>query len=282
MPVVDPSDELGVGTRFGPYTLEAELGRGVAATVFRASRTDGTRVALKVLDADVDSVLRRRFDRESDVASQLDHPYLIPIVDRGLLNGRRFLATQLASDGTLADRLEEGPVPLDELLRIVHRIGGGLDVLHRAGLVHRDVKPANVLLTSEGVALTDFGVVRGQEHTVLTRVGTVVGTADYLAPEAIRGDEVGAAADLYGLGCLTYACATGAPPFAAKRSIIAICRAHLSEPPPDPRIERPSIPPPLAAAILTALAKDPVDRPGTGTAYALLLRAAARGAELLD
>jgi serine/threonine protein kinase len=282
MPVVRSNDELSVGARLGPYTLEEELGRGATATVFRASRTDGSCVALKVLDTDVDAVLRRRFERESDIASQLDHPYLVPVVDSGVADGRRFLATRLASDGTLADRLEEGPVPLDELIQIVHRIGSGLDILHRAGLVHRDVKPANVLLTSEGVALTDFGVVRGQEHTVLTRVGTIVGTADYLAPEAIRGEEVGAAADLYGLGCLTYACATGAPPFATKRSIVAICRAHLFEPPPDPRIERPSIPPALADAILTALSKEPVDRPGTGTAYALLLRAAARGAELLD
>ena len=282
MPVVRSNDELSVGARMGPYVLEEELGRGATATVFRASRTDGMRVALKILDADVDPVVLRRFERESEVAARLDHPYLVPVLDHGLVDGRRFLATRLASKGTLATRLEKGSLPLGEVIQVVRQIGAGLDVLHRAGLIHRDVKPANVLLTSEGVALTDFGVVRGNEQTVLTRVGTVVGTADYLAPEAIRGEEVGPAADLYGLGCLTYACATGAPPFADKRSIIAICRAHLSEPPSDPRIERPSIPPPLAAAILTALAKDPVDRPGTGTAYALLLRAAARGAELLD
>lgn len=282
MPVVRSNDELSVGARVGPYVLEEELGRGATATVFRASRTDGLCVALKVLDTDVDPALRRRFERESDVASRLDHPYLVPVVDHGLVDGRRFLATRLASRGTLATRLEEGPLPLGDVIQVVRQIGGGLDVLHRAGLIHRDVKPANVLVTSEGVALTDFGLVRGDDQTVLTRVGTVVGTADYLAPEAIRGEQIGPAADLYGLGCLAYACATGAPPFAGKRSIIAICRAHLSEPPPDPIIERPSIPPVLAAAILTALAKDPVDRPGTGTAYALLLRAAARGAELLD
>jgi serine/threonine-protein kinase len=282
MPVVRSNDELSVGATLGPYALEAELGCGATATVFRASRHDGVKVALKVLDADVDPVVRRRFERESEVAARLDHPYLVPVVDHGVVDGRRFLATRLASSGTLATSLEERPLPLGDVIKVARQVGGGLDVLHRAGLIHRDVKPANVLLTADGVALTDFGVVRGDDQTVLTQVGTVVGTADYLAPEAIRGETVGPAADLYSLGCLTYACATGAPPFAGKRSIIAVCRAHLSEPPPDPSIERPSIPAPLATAILTALAKDPADRPGTGTAYALLLRAAARGAQLLD
>jgi serine/threonine-protein kinase len=282
MAVVRSIDELSVGARLGPYVLDEELGRGATATVFRSSRSDGLQVALKVLAADVDPVLARRFERESEVASRLDHPYLVPVLDHGVVDGRRFLATRLADRGSLADRLAEGPLPLVEVIQIVRQIGAGLDVLHRARLIHRDVKPANVLVTSDGVALTDFGVVRGEEQSVLTQVGTVVGTADYLAPEAIRGEEVGPAADLYGLGCLAYACAAGAPPFAGKRSIIAVCRAHLSEPPPDPRVERPSIPPPLATAILTALAKDPADRPGTGTAYALLLRAAARGAQLLD
>jgi len=210
------------------------------------------------------------------VAGGLDHPYLVPVVDRGAHAGRAFLATPYATGGTLEARLEGGPLELDGLVEVVRRIGAGLDVLHRAGLVHRDVKPANVLIGPDGAALTDFGIVRGQEGTILTRAGSIVGTADYLAPEAIRGEEIGPSADLYGLGCLAYACATGAPPFAGKRSILSICRAHLTEVPPDPRALRASLPAALATALLTALAKDPGDRPGTGTAYALLLRAGAR------
>jgi serine/threonine-protein kinase len=199
------------------------------------------------------------------------------VLDQGTHEGRRFLATPYAPSGSLATRLEQGPLELEELLAVVRRVGAGLDVLHRAGLLHRDVKPANVLLARDGAVLTDFGVVRGEVGTVLTRAGSIVGTADYLAPEAIRGEEVGPAADLYGLGCLAYACAAGSPPFAGRRTVLAICRAHLTEVPPDPRADRPSLPAPVADALLTALAKDPADRPGTGTAYALLLRAGARG-----
>ena len=111
VPVVRSNDEPGVGARMGPYVLEEELGRGATATVFRASRTDGTRVALKILHADVDPVVLRRFERESEVAAGLDHPYLVPVLDHGLADGRRFLATRLASKGTLATRLENGSFP---------------------------------------------------------------------------------------------------------------------------------------------------------------------------
>jgi serine/threonine-protein kinase len=273
-----PGAELRPGERLGPYVLEEELGRGAATTVLRATARDGGQVVVKILDRDPAPALRRRFERERDVAAELDHPYLVPVVDLGDADGRPYLVTRFVTGGTLEARLEGEPLESPELLDVVWRVGAGLDVLHRAGVLHRDVKPANVLLGEDGAVLTDFGVARGAEHTVLTKVGSVVGTADYLAPEAIRGDEVGPAADVYGLGCLAYACATGAPPFADKRSVLSICRAHLAEPPPDPHALRPELLPALASALLTALAKEPRDRPGTGTAYALLLRAAARGA----
>jgi len=274
-----PADrDLGPGARVGPYVVEEELGRGAATTVVRARGPGGREVAVKVLDPDPDPVLRQRFARESSVARSLDHPYLVPVLDHGLHHGREYLVTPFATDGTLAARLERAPLETDELVDVVRRLGGAIDVLHRAGVLHRDVKPANVLMGPSGAALTDFGVARGLEHTVLTRVGSLVGTADYLAPEAIRGEEIGPPADVYGLGCLAFACTTGTPPFAGRRSVLSVCRAHLTEVPPNPRALRPSLREPLAAALLTALAKEPADRPGTGTAYALLLRAAARGA----
>ena len=156
-------------------------------------------------------------------------------------------------------------------------MGGALDALHGLGLVHRDVKPANVLLDGDGHALlADFGVARGHAHTALTRVGRTVGTPDYLAPEVIRGGRATPASDLYGLGCLAYECATGAPPFAEKRTIGDVCVAHLQEDPPDPGRRR-ALPLALVSSLLTALAKDPARRPATGAAYARLLRAGAKG-----
>jgi len=269
--------ELRAGRTLGPYTLGEPVGSGSLGTVFRATR-DGREVALKVLRPELsgDETYRRRFAREMKISAQVSHPGLHPIVDSGEAEGIAYLATPFVDAGSLADRLEDGPVRIEELIRIAHGVGTGLDALHRLGLVHRDVKPSNVLMASEGPALTDFGVARGEADTVLTAVGTVVGTVDYLAPEVIAGAPAGPPADVYALGCLAYECATGRPPFAEAKSIADACRAHLAEPPADPRGVRPDLPVPLATSLLTALAKDPADRPGTGTAYFLLLRAGAR------
>jgi serine/threonine protein kinase len=270
--------ELEAGRRLGPYTLGETVGSGSLGTVFRATHADGSEVALKLLRTELagDGSFRRRFEREGEISARVSHPGLHPVLDRGESDGIAYLATPFVADGSLADRLGDGPLDLDELTLVVHGVGTGLDALHRVGLVHRDVKPSNVLMTSDGPALTDFGVARGEADTVLTAVGAVVGTVDYLAPEVIAGAPAGPPADVYGLGCLAYECATGRPPFAGAKTIADACRAHLSEPPADPRATRPNLPAPFADSLLTALAKDPADRPGTGTAYYLLLRAGAR------
>ncbi len=267
------------GTRLGPYALAEQLGRGRVGIVFRAHGPDGE-VALKVLHAEVaaDPEYRRRFEREGEVASAVAHPHLVPVLDRGEADGMPYLAAPYIRGGSLADRLERGPLALEELVRVVRHVASGLDALHRARVLHRDVKPSNVMLAEDGTAaLGDFGLARGDTHTLLTQEGLVAGTADYLAPEAIRGDPVGPRADVYALGCLAYACATGSAPFAGARTIAATCRAHLLEEPGDPAALRPDLPPPLADALLTALTKEPERRPATATAYALLLRAGARG-----
>ncbi len=222
--------------------------------------------------------LRRRFDREGEIAAGVDHPNLLPVVAQGRDGGWRYMALPFAPGGSLEDRIEAGPLAVSDLVRIIREVGAGLDVLHRAGLVHRDVKPSNVLLTDAGAALADFGVARGGDDSVLTRAGSVVGTADYLAPEIIRGEQASPLSDIYALGCLAYACAVGTPPFAGRRTVTETCRAHLGEAPADPASIRPDLPPAFAAALLTALAKEPADRPRTGTAYGFLLRAGARGA----
>ena len=173
-------------------------------------------------------MFRRRFEREGEIAAALDNPHVVPLLDRGQDGDRHYLAVKFIAGQSLAERLADGPLQLRDLVRVVAHVGDALDALHRVGLVHRDVKPSNVMLDEEGQALlTDFGVARGAAHRTLTRVGRTVGTPDYLAPEVIRGGRAAPAGDIYGLGCLAYECATGSPPFAEKRTVAEICVAHL-------------------------------------------------------
>lgn len=248
--------------------------------VHRAVREpDGETVALKILKRDLsaDETYRRRFAREARAAAAVKNKHLVPILDAGEAEGRYYLASAYAPGGSLADRLElEGALSVRDTVRIAAGVGGGLDALHRAALVHRDVKPSNVMFdTSGSAALTDFGLAKGPAYTVLTRPGEVMGTVDYLAPELIKGGGATPASDLYALGCTVYECLAGAPPFAEK-SLFELTAAHLEERPPDPRGRRPDLTEQLAWAVLQALAKEPGARPPTATAYAHMLRLAAR------
>jgi serine/threonine protein kinase len=256
-----------VGARLGPYTLEEELGRGSMGTVYRAAR-DGREVALKVLRRELasDETFRRRFEREGRIAASLRHPHVVEVVATGEIDGLPYLASRLVSGQSLAERIHDtGPVPGPELVRIVSEVATALDALHERDLVHRDVKPANVMIDGDGrAALADFGLARGAADTVLTTPGHVSGTVDYLAPELIRGATATPATDVYALGCVAYECVTGAPPFAGKPVADAIV-AHLQDAPVPPAS-------PLGHAIVQALAKAPADRPPTATTYALMLR----------
>lgn len=270
--------ELQPGDRLGPYHLVAPLGQGGMGIVFRADRASGGVAALKVLRPELsgDETFLRRFEREGRIAAQLDHPHLVEVVDAGKADGRHYLASRFVDGETLADRLErDGPLPLSDLTRLAAELGTGLDTLHEAGLVHRDVKPSNVMLGADGAALTDFGLARGLADSVLTAPGRVVGTLDYLAPEVIRGQPAGPAADIYALGCLLYEAACGTPPFGS-RPFAEAAAGHLSEEPPDPCSLRNELPRPFWQALRHGLAKDPEDRPPTATAYALMIRVSAK------
>lgn len=244
--------------------------------VFRARRDGEKNVALKVLKAALiaDPVYTRRFIHEARSAAEVRHPNLVPILDAGEHDGRQFLASSYVPGRTLEDRIAaEGPLAVEELLRVAAEVGAGLEALHEHDIVHRDIKSANILLAEDGTALvTDFGLAKGRAYTVLTRPGQVMGTLEYLAPELIKGHPALPASDVYALGCVTFECAAGRTPF-GDRSGLQVGMAHLGDDPPDPGAGRHGWPPRLSAPLLQALAKDPAERPAPRV-YAESMRAA--------
>ena len=270
--------DLRLGETLGRYRLESVLGEGAVGVVFAAVGTeDDAVVALKVLKRVLsgNDVYRQRFVREARVAREVRHRHLVPILDLGEARGHHYLAAAHVDGGSLADLIEaRGQLSVDDAVRLAAEVASALDALHRHGIVHRDVKPSNVMLDRDGrAAVTDFGLAKGPAYTVLTKPGQVMGTVDYIAPELIRGDSTGPAADVYALGCVIYECLAGAPPF-ADRTLFEIASAHLDDPPPDVSAARADVPQPLAEILQGAMAKDPAARPRTGRAFANLLRAA--------
>jgi serine/threonine-protein kinase len=268
---------LAPGRLVGGYRLEESLGEGAGGLVFRALSPDGATVAVKVLRPDraTDDVLRARFAREARLARELDSRHVVPILELGDVKGSVFLVMALYTGGSLSARLRDRRrLDLGETIELAAQLGRGLDALHGHGIVHRDVKPSNVLLAGDDTAaLSDFGLARAADSTRLTEEGQVVGTPHYLAPELIEGCEATRASDVYALGCVLHECLVGSPPFAG-RALAEIGFAHLVEPPPDAHDLRPELPADVGAALLSALAKNPSDRPTTGTALARLLHVA--------
>jgi serine/threonine protein kinase len=274
------SGELGVGDVLGPYRLEELLGEGGMGLVFRAVREgEETPVALKLLKVDLseDDTYKRRFIHEARSAAEVTHEHLVPIIDAGEIDGRYYLAAGYVRGETVEQRIQsKGSLPLDDVLRLATEVGSGLDALHASGVVHRDIKASNLLIVeSGGTLLTDFGLAKGTAYTALTKLGQVLGTLDYLAPELIRGEPATPATDIYALGCTVYECVAGKPPFADK-TMLQVGIAHLEEEPADPGAGRDDWSPELAAAVLQALAKDPAERPPTAGAFATSLQVAAQ------
>jgi len=243
--------------------------------VFRATHEwNGNVVAVKVLKRELseDDTFKRRFRQEVRASGEIRNRHLVPIVEAGESDGRQYLVVGYVEGGTLEDRLKaQGQLPVDETVRVAECLADGLEALHAAGVVHRDIKSSNILLDADGTAmLTDFGLAKGRAYTVLTRPGHVVGTLDYLAPELIKGKPATALTDIYALGCTVFECVTGRTPFGDK-TLFQIGLAHLEEPPPDPTALRSDLPPELGRAILTALAKDPEQRPQSPGAYVSIL-----------
>ena len=260
----------------GGYGLERPLGEGATGLVYEARAADGSAVALKLLRPELaaDATLQARFRREARLAQGIDSTHVVPILEVGEADGSVYLVLPLYSGGSLADRLRaRGRLNAGETASLAAELARGLDELHGRGIVHRDVKPSNVLFDADGrAALSDFGLARAVDSTRLTRDGQLLGTPHYLAPELIEGAEATTASDVYALGCLLYECVAGEPPFAARR-LTELGFAHLTEPAPDPRERRPELPDGFAQALLSALQKDPAARPTTATALARMLSA---------
>jgi serine/threonine-protein kinase len=259
-----------VGTDLGPYRIEAVIGRGGMGVVYLATHAGLDRkVALKLLAPDYadEEAFRARFLRESRMAAAIDHPNIIPIYDAGDVDGVYFLAMRYVEGTDLDTLIRAGPLAPRTAIGILVQIASALDAAHEAGLVHRDVKPANVLLASgKGVDradhayLTDFGLTkhRGSE-TGLTQGGAFLGTLDYIAPEQVEGKPVDGRADQYALACLAFHGLSGRVPF-ARETDIAVAMAHLRDAPPSLVELRPELPGAVDGVLARGMAKRPDDR----------------------
>jgi Protein kinase domain len=259
--------ELAAGDEFAGYRIESRLGRGGMGLLYLALEPGlERRVALKLIapEAADDDVFARRFAEESKIAASIEHPNVVPIYAAGEESGVPYIAMRYVAGFDLAKRLaREGKLGLGEAAEIVAQVGNGLDAIHAAGLVHRDVKPANVLLSGDEIThayITDFGVARNvATESGLTQTGRFVGTLDYVAPEQISGGAIDARVDVYALGCLLFKLLTGEVPF-PRDGEAARLYAHLNDPPPAPSLYVPEVPMALDDVVIRAMSKQPEDR----------------------
>jgi serine/threonine protein kinase len=255
----------------GQYDVEREIGRGGNARIFLATDPSGRKVALKVLHPELlISVAADRFLREIRLASQLNHPHIARLLDSGENDWLVYYVMSYVEGATLRERMDAvRQLPVAETMRFACEVLDALDHAHGHGIVHRDVKPANVVLSGEGAVLLDFGIARAVAASgsdQLTRSGIAVGTSSYMSPEQITAaTDIDHRCDLYSLGCVLYECMAGQPPFVHRNEAVVL-QLHLTQPASDVRTHRPDAPPYLAAAIARALAKNPADRWSTAVA----------------
>jgi serine/threonine-protein kinase len=274
----------GAGETFGGYAIESLLGRGGMGAVYLATHARLARkVALKVIAPELahDEEFRARFLRESQLAASLDHPNVISIYDAGEVDGTLFLAMRYVNGPSLQTLLRaRGTISVEEALRLVEQIGGALDAAHAAGLVHRDVKPANILLSERGdqTYLCDFGLAKQASSRGVTQTGSFFGTVDYCAPEQIEGHGVDGRADLYSFGAVLFHCLAGQPPY-RRATDFAVLEAHLRDPPPALSTARPGLPGALDGVLVTAMAKYPDVRYASGLELAAAFAGAVAGAD---
>jgi serine/threonine-protein kinase len=252
------------GTQFGPYRLLRLIGKGGMGEVYEAEDTVKDRiVALKLLPEGVshNPVFRKRLQREAHSAGRLQEPHVVPIHDYGEVDGTLFVDMRMIDGSDLRKLLRNfGPLTPARAVAIVRQIASALDAAHESGIMHRDVKPENILVTRDDfVYLVDFGIANAASDEKLTEMGTAVGTYAYMAPERFTTDEVTYRADVYALACVLYECLAGSQPYSGD-SVSTVITAHLMQPIPQPSVERPGIPSAFDDVIARGMAKKPEDR----------------------
>jgi Tol biopolymer transport system component len=276
------------GTKLGPYEIGAALGAGGMGEVYRAIDTRlGRTVAIKILPEQLssDPVRKQRFEREAKTISSLNHPHICVLHDVGSQDGISYLVMECVEGETLAKRLEKGPLPLEQVLKYGMQIADALDKAHRSGVVHRDLKPGNIMLTSTGAKLLDFGLAKPvaalasiatvtaalTQSSPMTQQGAIVGTFQYMSPEQVEGKELDGRSDIFSLGAVLYEMLTGKRAFEGK-SQLSVASAILEKEPVPVTVNKPMTPPALEHAIRRCLAKDIEDRWQTARDLAVELK----------
>ena len=284
---------LAAGTKFGPYEIVSPLGAGGMGEVYRARDSRlGRDVAIKILPPQIsgDPAGKLRFEREARTISKLNHPHICVLYDIGSQDGVDYIVMECVEGETLAKRLERGALPLDQVLKFGAQMADALDKAHHSGVVHRDLKPGNVMLTPTGAKLLDFGLAKpavsqaigatltagALQSSPVTQAGTIVGTFQYMSPEQIEGKDVDGRSDIFALGAVLYEMVTGKRAFEGK-SQLSVASAILEKEPEPINTTKPLTPPALDHAIRLCLAKSPEDRWQTARDLALDLKWIAEG-----
>ena len=262
--MADPTEESGSGPLLrNRYRLGRVLGRGGMCIVYQAWDTKLRRdVAIKRLEPPLnqDPRTRARFDREGRALAQLSHPNVVTLIDRGSTENDDYLVFEYVEGRSLKEMVKEKPLSVEETGRIVGQVAEGLAAAHQAGIVHRDVKPQNILIDRQGHAkITDFGIATGPDWTRVTKAGSIIGSARYMSPEQVRSKPVDVRSDVYSLGVVMYEMLAGHPPFDGA-NMPEIARHHLNTPPPPLGQIRSDLPPGLERVVMRCLEKLPEDR----------------------
>jgi serine/threonine protein kinase len=267
---------LEAGTIFSGYRIDGILGEGGMGAVYQATQLSLNRVvALKLLAPNLgdDPGFRARFEREGQVQAALDHDHIVTVYEAGQSEYGLFLAMRLIAGPTLKQLILDGSLDPRRTVRLLAQVAHALDAAHRAGLIHRDIKPQNILIgKGDHAYLADFGLIKAPDEARLTGTGQFIGTIDYVAPEQIQAEPATPASDIYALTGVLYECLTGEVPF-PKPSEAATLHAHVMQPPPTISDRRPDLPPALDGVIAQGMAKDPWSRPSLAVE---LIQAASR------